>query len=258
MEHNETYQKSSTLIEIATTVIDKSPYIICVSNLKNLSKDQKEYLCHACETVENACWSAQEQFSCYFAKNDVISYVVYNDKIIGFLLATHWQEGETAICSLEEMMILDEHRGHGFWRLLVQLVNNMVASFYIKSHELKNFCNIANTCNPAVMMMAKKSESDYFASNFTPNPDVIRIANNYIKTNKLTALEQKHEPFYLKNSFPGCSKIEFSKNHESMKNLLPEKFSFSRGDSMLAVLMRKLHIEYSTSKQILHNFSQLA
>lgn len=243
---------------MAEKTISFQGYRICTANLNQLNSDQIQNLRNACRKVEERCWNPLENFDAYFSKNDAISYIVEENTVVGFLLATHWEDHGTVVCSLEEMMILETHRGLGCWRPLMLLLNHLVASLYINSKTIKHFCNIANTCNPAMMMLAKKSAGKYLATTFTPNQDIVRIAQGYIEKHQLTSLHEECPPFYLKQSFPGCSKIEFNQNDETIKKLLPPKFNFARGDSMLALLLRKLHTEYAIGEKILYDYRQVS
>jgi GNAT superfamily N-acetyltransferase len=225
-------------------------YRFHIINLRELPKEQLEILCQQCEQVEHACWNAQEAFPVYFRRHDVLAYVVWNNAIVGFLLVSHWLDNEIAVYALEEMMILEDHRGQGFWKPLMGLVHHFMLEHYAHNQQVKLFCSIFNTCNPGLMFLSKKYAHLCAASNFSPNDRIIDVANQYILNNQLVAL-QPDSPFFLKASFPNCSKIAFRKSSKALKNILPAEFNFRRGDSLLAISFREIETERLFKKNFL-------
>jgi len=192
--------KPGNLMGMAHMVVRKNPYYFCVLNLRELSSTQLDVLSSACEQIETACWRAKEDFSSYFKKNDVLAYVVFQNTIVGFLLASRWLDKDTAVCALEEMMILKEHRGQGFWKPLKGLVNHFVLKNYTENKNVKYACNILNTCNPAIIHLAKRHKYLYKKSNFSPNKQIIDLANKYINDYGCVVLDESN-PFFSQRKF---------------------------------------------------------
>lgn len=210
------------------------------SNLGNIIK--------GCEAVENECWKAQEEFSTYLRKCDVLSYAEKNGRIVAFDAVAILNSGPYCVYNNEETMVLKEFRGRDLARKLVIMT---VEWHLTKTASMKNknyFIFASISANPAVVnrYFNKSWLRRLFDSSFAPSSQLIALKEEYCRKYAIEVVDKRY-PFCLKNMFPGSNsfdphnpKYQFSPYVRA--NMPPDFEHMIRGDAFAFMLMIPMKI----------------
>lgn len=190
-----------------------------------------------CETVENECWVAQENFFDYIRKCDVLSYAEHKGRIIAFDVVTLLHSRTCCVFSNDETMVLQKYRGLNIARNLVmstfEWFNKQTSYFHGVSHLV--FLSIS--ANPRVVNgYCKNSYTKIlFDCSFDPSPELISLNAEYCLKNDIELVDENY-PFCLKNMFPGSNtfaandpKFQFT---PKVRKHMPKEFDhMQRGDA---------------------------
>ena len=201
-----------------------------------------------CEAVENDCWKAQEDFSTYLRKCDVLSYVEKNGRIVAFDAVSILNSGPHCVYNNEETMVLKAFRGRDLaQRLVIMTVEwHLTKAASIKNKDYFIFTSIS--ANPAVVnrYFNKSWLRVLFDSSFSPSPELIALKEEYCRKYGIGLVDQSY-PFCLKNMFPGSNgfdpndpKYQFSPH---VRANMPADFEhMDRGDAFAFMLMIPMKI----------------
>ncbi|HNY49846.1 MAG TPA: hypothetical protein PLV50_03915 [Smithella sp.] len=201
-----------------------------------------------CEAVENECWKAQEDFSTYLRKCDVLSYAEKDGQIIAFDAVSILNSGPYCVYNNEETMVLKKFRGRDLAR---QLVIMTVEWHLTKTAAMKNkkyFIFTSISANPAVVnrYFNKSWLRTLFDSSFAPSPRLIALKEEYCRKYGIELVDKRY-PFCMKNMFPGSNsfdpkdpKYQFS---SGVRASMPPDFEHMvRGDAFAFMLMIPMKI----------------
>jgi hypothetical protein len=195
-----------------------------------------------CEAVENECWKAQEEFSTYLRKCDVLSYAEKDGRIVAFDAVAILNSGPYCVYNNEETMVLKKFRGK---ELAQRLVLMTVEWHLTKIASMKNkdyFVFTSISANPAVVntYFNKSWLRILFDSSFDPSPRLIALKEEYCQKHGIELVDKRY-PFCMKNLFPGSNsfnpndaKHQFST--QVRKNLPPDFEHMLRGDAFAFML----------------------
>jgi hypothetical protein len=196
-----------------------------------------------CEVVENECWKAQEEFSTYLRKCDVLSYAEKNGRIVAFDVVSILNSGKYCVYNNEETMVLKEFRGRDLARKLVMMT---VEWHLTKTAAMKNkkyFIFTSISANPAVVnrYFNKSWLRRLFDSSFAPSPQLIALKEEYCRKYGIELVDKRY-PFCMKNMFPGSNSFDphNPKNQFSSQVLANMPLNFEhmvRGDAFAFMLM---------------------
>ncbi|MEN6473822.1 MAG: hypothetical protein ABFD81_07415 [Syntrophaceae bacterium] len=206
------------LIDLKVTDWDRIGNIIC-----------------ACEEVEQECWAAQEKFSEYLKKRDVLSYVEKDGKIIAFDVVTLLRLGDACIYSNDETMVLKAFRGRNLARNLVFATCQWFFTRTSRFAGVRHIVYLSISANPRVINGYFKNAYTriLFDCSFKPTRDLILIKEAYCRFFNLSALHPDF-PFCLKRVFPGSNSIDLHDpgSRFSSRVRLPADFDhIKRGDA---------------------------
>lgn len=196
-----------------------------------------------CEAVENECWKAQEEFSAYLRKCDVLSYAEKDGRIVAFDAVTILNSGAYCVYNNEETMVLKAFRGRDLAQRLVMMT---VEWHLTKTAAMKNkkyFIFTSISANPAVVnrYFNKSWLRRLFDSSFAPSPRLIALKEEYCRKYAIEVVDKRY-PFCLKNMFPGSNSFDphNPKNQFSSHVLANMPLDFEhmvRGDAFAFMLM---------------------
>lgn len=161
---------------------------------------------NACEEVEQECWKAQENFSDYLQKHDVLSYVEKDGKVIGFDVVSLLRIGDTCIYSNDETMVRNAFRGQNLARNLVFATSRWFLSQTTRLTGVRSIAFLSISANPKVVNGYFKNAYTriLFDCSFQPSSDLIAIKEAYCAINNLSSVHPDY-PFCLKEVFPGSA-----------------------------------------------------
>lgn len=196
-----------------------------------------------CEAVEKDCWNAQEDFSTYLRKCDVLSYAEKDGRIVAFDAVSILNSGPYCVYNNEETMVLKAFRGRDIaQRLVIMTVEwHLTKTAMRKNKDYIVFTSIS--ANPAVVnrYFNKSWLRKMFDSSFAPSPQLIALKEEYCRKHGIELVDERY-PFCLKNMFPGSNtfnsndpKHQFSSH---VRANLPTDFEHMvRGDAFAFMLM---------------------
>lgn len=202
-----------------------------------------ENIIRGCEAVENDCWTAQEDFSTYLKKCDVLSYAEKDGQIVAFDAVSILNSGSYCIYNNEESMVLRAFRGRDLaQRLVIMTVEwHLTKTASMKKKNYFIFTSIS--ANPAVVnrYFDKSWLRKLFDSSFAPSPKLIALKEEYCRKYGIKVVDERY-PFCLKNMFPGSNsfnpndpKHQFSSH---VRANMPADFEHMiRGDAFAFMLM---------------------
>lgn len=206
-------------------------------DIKHTSEDELNFILKECETVEKACWNAQEDFFDYALKRDLLTYVEHEGKVVAFQIVSYWIMDNYFIFDLDETMVLKECRGNNMARAL-SMVNSR--TFYLRMCKMKDINRMVFmglTPNMGLINLLDKLRCLYqFLDNsFNPSENLLKIHDTYL-VKKGAFLVHEDYPFFLKSMFPGSmerGKVN-RKTSERVKKILPPGLDLNhRGDAFL-------------------------
>jgi GNAT superfamily N-acetyltransferase len=220
-------------------------YLIDLNNVKWSSLGN---IIQGCEAVENECWKAQEEFSTYLRKCDVLSYAEKDGRIVAFDAVAILNSGSYCVYNNEETMVLREFRGRDLARRLVIMTVewHLTKTASMKKKDYFIFTSIS--ANPAVVnrYFNKSWLRRLFDSSFAPSPRLIALKDEYCRKYGIELVDKRY-PFCLKNMFPGSNsfdpkdpKYQFSSHVRA--NMPPEFEHMVRGDAFAFMLMIPMKI----------------
>ena len=163
----------------------------------------------ACEEGEEECWAAQEEFSEYLKKRDVLSYVEKDGGIIAFDVVSLLRLGDACIYSNDETMVLKAFRGRNLARNLVFATCQWFFTRTSRFAGVRHIVYLSISANPKVINGYFKNAYTriLFDCSFKPSADLIRIKEAYCRSFNLSAMHHDF-PFCLKKVFPGSNSID--------------------------------------------------
>lgn len=178
-------------------------------DLKVTDWDRIVDIISACEEVEHECWAAQEKFSEYLKKRDVLSYVEKDGKIIAFDVVTLLRLGDACIYSNDETMVLKAFRGRNLARNLVFATCQWFFTRTSRFKGVRHIVYLSISANPKVINGYFKNAYTriLFDCSFKPSVGLIRIKEAYCRSFNLSAMHHDF-PFCLKRVFPGSNSID--------------------------------------------------
>ncbi len=196
-----------------------------------------------CEAVENECWKAQEEFSTYLRKCDVLSYAEKDGRIVAFDAVSILNSDPYCVYNNEETMVLKAFRGRDIaQRLVIMTVEwHLTKTGMRKNKDYIIFTSIS--ANPVVVntYFNKSWLRILFDSSFNPSPRLIALKEEYCRKHGIELVDERY-PFCLKNLFPGSNsfdpsdpKYQFSSHIRA--NIPPDFEHMVRGDAFAFMLM---------------------
>jgi len=178
-------------------------------DLKVTDWDRIGTIIDACEKVEQECWAAQEKFSEYLKKRDVLSYVEKDGEIVAFDVVSLLRLGDACIYSNDETMVLKAFRGRNLARNLVFATSHWFFARTSRFAGLRHIVYLSISANPKVINGYFKNAYTriLFDCSFKPSADLIRIKDAYCRSFNLSTLHRDY-PFCLKEVFPGSNSID--------------------------------------------------
>ncbi|HON59518.1 MAG TPA: hypothetical protein PLT45_08320 [Smithella sp.] len=212
-------------------------------DLNNVDWNSLGNIIEGCAAVENECWKAQEEFSSYLRKCDVLSYAEKDGRIVGFDAVSILNSGPYCVYNNEETMVLKAFRGRDIaQRLVIMTVEwHLTKTAMRKNKDYIVFTSIS--ANPAVVnrYFNKSWLRKLFDSSFAPSPRLIALKEEYCRKHGIELVDERY-PFCLKNQFPGSNtfdpndpKHQFSAQVRA--NLPPDFEHMARGDAFAFMLM---------------------
>lgn len=206
-------------------------------NIKNTPVNELEVILNECEAVEKSCWDAQENFHDYAKKRDLLTYVVKNEKIVAFQIASYWIYNQYFIYDLDETMVIKECRGNS---IALALSAVSCRSFYLKMSNMKEvnkmtFISLTPNIRLINLLDKLRFAIRFVDTSFNPSQNLLKIHDSVLERKGAT-LVHKDFPFFLKGIFPGSLKpMECSyKTSDRIKKILPPGLDLkSRGDAFL-------------------------
>ncbi|MBU0992063.1 MAG: hypothetical protein KJ737_06175 [Proteobacteria bacterium] len=217
------------------TIKNRQGFKFYTVDIKNTDISRLKKIVGACEKVENACWTAQENFYSYFNERDMITYIVKDGKVVGFQLLSHWVIDRYVVFGLDETMVLKEYRGNRLGLTLCVLSARSIFTIFSKKKKAK-FVFLSITPNPRVMIGFYKYKTLFkiMQNSFKPSESLMMIHDKLLFRKKATLVNRDY-PFFFKNMFPGSlGSFEMNDFPKPIRKMVPPEISFfERGDAFI-------------------------
>lgn len=204
---------------------------IDLREFKNLS--QIHEILEQCEAVESRVWNSKENFFEYVKRQSYLIYAedIKTQEIIGFALFWSDLKNEALLIEASECMILPEHHGNNLPNLFVSvLVSSIRESNTEKGgREYTHIIFMSLTVNYKIMQAFNKYSYLSISSSFSPCPEILQAAEDYIKREKAERVTPE-SPFFLKQVYTNSLKKAPNIN---IPQYVPLEFDLARGDGFL-------------------------
>ena len=206
-------------------------------DLKNTPRKKLDAVLRACETVEKACWDAQENFFEYARKRNLLTYAVHEGKVVAFQIVSYWVVDDVFIFDLDETMVLKEHRGKKLAMTLSGVNCRTLILRVRKNRNIRKMTFVSLTPNLRLVNLLDRLRHiiHFLDSTFNPSKRLMKI-HDYLIEAKGESLVHCDYPFFLKNVFPGSLKPadHMYNTSKRIRKILPPGLDFNRrGDAFL-------------------------
>jgi len=224
-------------------LLKKGSYTYYAVDLTKEEFSPEHPIIKGCREVEVSIWNPREDFDVFYKKCDIISFIVYQDEIIGFTLISAWIEDIYGIAVCEEIMIRSEHHGKGLTNKLGWLSVHFLLRYYSMTGRIKQVVGLGLSVNPKTMLMLYRRKWLAPETTFTPTDVLRKVAWHYVNHHKYTPLDEDN-PFFLKGVYPGSHKtLGAMRNEDILLKYGPPGFDYKkRGDCMVAMARHYLRL----------------
>lgn len=213
-------------------------------DLKTADWSRISTIIEACDAVEKACWTPQEDFFNYLGKCDILSYAEKDGRIIAFDVVTLLNSGSCCVYSNDETMVLKECRGMDIARKLVIITLEwfFTRTTCFRGSEVDYIIFTSISANPRVVNSYFKHAWSriFFDCSFKPSPQLVTVKEAYCRKHRISLVDE-HYPFCFKNLFPGSNKFDPNDpKHRFSRDVfahMPHNFDhMGRGDAFAFML----------------------
>jgi hypothetical protein len=219
-------------------------------DLRSSNFNEIEEIIDGCETVENDTWKAQEDFSQYIRKSDLLVYAEQGGQIVGFNLVSFLLVDDYCFYTIDEAMVLRAFQGNN-------LARNVVVTalwWFLKKIQLddlvKKFVMVSISANPKVVNNYFKNRylTGVLDNSFFPSADLVRAHHGYLHKYNHTLVDSTY-PFCIKSLFPGSQILDWTDKRyqfmDEVKKRMPQNFDHAvRGDAWAFMVTANLHLAY--------------
>lgn len=186
-----------------------------------------------CVALEHESWNPQEDFLDYIAKRDLLAYVTFKGRVVGFLVITVWLNGDYGVVSFDEAMISKDQRGNGLALKLVWFLCHLLVVRFLGDRSIKRAVLLGLTVSPVAIQATYRYRRIFRNNSFRPNEQLTDIAWQYLKKYDYEALDPS-SPWFVKAAFPGSSKWKPKLRKGRDRAIVPANFDcHDRGDAFL-------------------------
>lgn len=186
-----------------------------------------------CMALEKQSWNPQEDFLDYIAERDLLAYVTFEGKVVGFLVVTLWLSGDHGVVSVDEAMVSKDHRGSGLALKLVWFLSHLLVVRFLGNRTIKRAVMLGLTVSPVAIQATYRYRRIFRNNSFKPNEQLTDIAWHYLNKYGYEPLDPAG-PWFVKAAFPGSSSWKPTLRKGRDRNILPVDFDcHERGDAFL-------------------------
>ncbi len=186
-----------------------------------------------CNALEQESWNPQEDFLEYVAKRDLLAYVTFEGRVVGFLVVTLWLSGDYGVVSVDEAMVSKGQRGNGLALKLVWFLSHLLAVRFLGNNAIKRAVMLGLTVSPVAIQATYRYRWIFRNNSFKPNAQLTDIAWHYLNKYGYEPLDPSR-PWFVKAAFPGSSNWKPTLRKGRDKDILPPDFDgHERGDAFL-------------------------